>query len=275
MEMLLPFIATLAATCAVVYTKWIFTKMRVGYLPYTVQSFWAILFVLLPGIFYVPLPHPSTFDFFLFFVLVVFACIWNVVFYHGFKEESLVESQLVVMIVPLLSAFFGFLFFPEERHIIPLILLGGGVAALVWSHVSHHHMQWHHGSLLLLLSSFFIAAESVLVKILIPVFTVYWLYFFRVLAITFLLSLIFPRAVRPRKKIIFPFFLLAILVIIQFLFTYWSFAVHGLLYSNVVLSLIPIFVGGLGILFFHEHPSRKKLIAGCILLLCVLLAQFF
>lgn len=273
--MILPFIATLAATCAVLYTKFIFTKKRMDYLPYTVQSFWAILFVLLPGVFYFPLPHPSSFNFFLFFLLVVFACIWNIIFYHGFKEESLIESQLVIMIVPMLSALFGFLFFPDERHLAPLFLLAIGVAALIWSHITHHKLQWRHGSLLILFSGFFIAAESVLVKVLIPVFTVYWLYFFRVLVVTLLLSLFFPHAVLPQQKMVFPLGLISILVVIQFLFTYWSFAVHGLLYSNIILSLIPVFVGVVGMFLFHEHISRKKIIAGCILLFCVFLAQFF
>ncbi|MBI4441353.1 DMT family transporter [Candidatus Woesearchaeota archaeon] len=273
----IPIMATIAATCGLLYTKYLLTKRRMDYISYAVQSFWAILLLLVPGSFYVrppwPLPPIAVFEFLL---LVTVACMWNLLFFHGMKEEALVESQLVAMIVPLLAALFGFFFFADERKLTTLLFLAIGVGALVWSHVYHHHLRWSHGSRLLVFAGFLIAAEGVLVKLLLPFFSVYWLYFARVAGITLVFTILFPQYIRPHSfTMALHMGVLGVMVIAQFLFTYTAFGLHGLVMSNLFFSIIPVLVGAGGVIFFHEHISHKKMLAAMVLLVCVVLAQFF
>ncbi len=274
--MLIPLAATLAGTFSLVYTKYLMSQRKMGYLPYTVQSFWAILLVLLPGIFFIPPPQAiSLQDIILFILMVVLACFWNIIFYHGIKEESLIESQLVVMLVPLLAALFGFVFFQDERKIATLLFLVMGVAAIAWAHISHHQLKFHSGSWLIIIASIFIAFESVLVKLILPAFTIYWLYFMRVVAITLILTIFFPKAAKPDRSTIVHMIAIGILVAFQFIMTYWSFIVYGIVFSNLIFSLLPLFTATAGYFIFHEHVSRKQLLAGIILLVCVVIATIF
>ncbi len=273
---LIPIIATLAGTCAMIYTKYLMKRKRVGYLAFTVQSFWAIMLVLLPGILLMPpLPTIPVHYILLFVLLAAIACFWNVMFYHGFKEETLVESQLVVMLVPLVAALSGFAFFQDERKLSTIIFLTVGIAAIAWSHITHHKLHFHSGSWLILIASVFIAIESVLVKILLPVFTVYWLYFTRVAAVTFILTLIFPKAAKPEKSTALHILAIGALVALQFVLTYWSYAVYGIVFSNLIFSLLPFLTASAGHFIFHERVSQKQLIAGIVLIACVLVAQLF
>src|SRR3989338_5828363 len=277
LNILIPITATIAAVCATVYLKYILMHNKMNNVHFAVLTFWGVFIALLPGIFFFDPPTLlPTNSIWLFALVALLAISWNLLYFKGMKEETLVESQLVIMLIPLFAAFSGFIFFQDERDASTLFFLLIGIGAILWSHIEHNKLKWDHGALFLLCSSILVVLESMLIKILVQTISPYWVYLIRISSITLLISLIFPKYLHPKSlKNVFYMITFGAIIAVQFVFTYWSFSLYGIVFTNLILAIVPVLAGLAGVVFFHNKITHKEMIAGAILLVCIILAQFF
>ncbi len=276
-QFIIPTIAAVSGSLEMFLNKFILSKEKVNYKLFTAASF--ILLSLLMLIIS-PFLFEFNYNFFLpiniilLLVVVVIGTIANVWLFHGMKSEQLTETDALLVFGNMFTILFSAIVYADERN--PYILIPALIAslALVLSHVKKHHLKFHKSALMILGAMVFFAVENVIVKSLLNTYNAFSLYFIRCFFIMIILVIYFrPNIVSLGKKRFFHLTITQILIIIQLVLTYYSFQKFGVVYTMLIMTLMPILLYIYALFWLKEKLEMKKMIAGIVILICVVVAQ--
>ncbi|MBW2987720.1 EamA family transporter [Candidatus Woesearchaeota archaeon] len=275
--MIIPFIAAIAGAISLILSKRILKNEILDYRLFAsfgmIQLF-VIMLIVSPLMFK---PVPSMFNVSSIYILIIIAVIaaaYNLFYYHGLSEDTLVDAESVVMMAPLLTTVLSIAFFVDERNIliiIPAIIAGG---ALLLSHIKKHHLFFSRGDEYLLLALGLVSIEAILLKLLLRTFPPFTAYFLRVAVVAFILWLVVrPNFTKLSMKTVTKMAIFNIFVLVSFTFTYWSYKVHGIVYSTLVLTLLPVLVLVWAFSVEREKLEIRKFVAVAVILASILAVQ--
>lgn len=213
-----------------------------------------------------------TFKYFLIFVLLIFVVVvWNKFYYRGIQRESLHELELIMLLSPLATIILAMIFLPSERNF--GIFLAGVIAsiAFIWSRLKRHHLKLSVTAKGTILAMLLMSFESVLIKMLLDVFSPASLYFIR----TFVVAIVFYLMYKPSFRgtspgLAFLTVISALFGVMQMVLKYYGFKDLGVIETTIVLLLGPFMVYAFSYFYFHEKSSYKKdLTCAMVVIACI------
>ncbi|MBW3014037.1 DMT family transporter [Candidatus Woesearchaeota archaeon] len=275
--MVIPFFAAVGGAVNMVLSKKVLSKHKMSYklfLAITTAILFLMCLILSPFLIAI---HPGALvpvNVFLLIFVGVLSFIYNLLFFHGLQEESLNETETVWMFLPLLIVILSLIFYPAERNyyiFIPALISG---AALILSHIKRHHVDFSRGAHLILLSVVVAAFEAIFIRYLLDFYNPFSLYFVRIGIAAILMWLYAkPHVGKVKSKSWLYIIILSVFVLIQFIFTYWSYAVNGLVYTMLILNLLPVMIFAYAWTLGKERFEWKKFLAAIVILGCVIAVQ--
>jgi drug/metabolite transporter (DMT)-like permease len=270
-------IATISQAIGITLDKIILSKRKIP-----LQSFIPILFFFL-ALFTFPLifwrGEIDWGDFFslkyilIYAMMIIVAFLWNILYYRGVKAEEVNEFELILMLNPLVVILLATLFFQSERNI---QIVGASLLAslaLIAAHVKREHIRFSKASIGLIFCVLLMSFETILHRYLLDIFSPASLYFSR----TVILFIIFALLYRPNPKNIgwAGVGLIAFTGIegaIQFIARFYGYKDAGVVITTLMLTIAPILVYFAAYAYFREKISKKMIIAGIVILACIIWA---
>jgi len=273
--MIIPLIASIAGAANQVYSKISLSKDKIDYKVFTVLSFLIIFCILLiasPFFFEMPMFTLEIVPYFI--ALIVVGGTWNLLSFYGMSHDKLSEYEPLISTAPLFSVILAVLVYSEERNLKLIVFSIIAGLALIWNHVEKKHLVFNKYSLAILASSLLIAIENIILKKLLTVFDPINLYFYRVTVILIILFIIFrPNPKQLAHKKLNHTIVANMLITIQAIFIFWSFAAYGIIKTVLILNLIPVVVYIASVFILKEKMSKKNIITAAVVLLCVIAVQ--
>ena len=278
--MLQAFLAAIGYAGGVVVDKVVLSRYG---LP--VKRFIPLLFIwiavitafLLPKFGHINLGSILTLKYIGFFVLMlVIALIWNSLYYRGIQESEIHEFELVMLLSPLATIIFSEIFLPSERN--TTIMIAGVIAslALIASRFRRRHFQITKNTWVVITAMIFMSAESIVIKLLLDVFSPVALYFAR----TAILSVIFLTIWRP-KLLSMPSKCFAYTIItagfgvLQMVLKFYGFVKLGVVETTIILVMGPLLVYFFSAFYFKEYIKKRDIIASAVVIATVIWVTFF
>lgn len=278
--MLQAFIASIGYAGGIVVDKVILSRYK---LP--VKRFIPLLFIWLAIITAFLLPKFGVVDWqvfgttkylLLFFAMLVVAITWNSFYYRGIQEEEIHEFELIMLLSPLATIILSEIFLPSERNL--ELFIAGSIAslALVISRFRHHHLQITRNSGIIVAAMFLMSLESIIIKLLLDVFSPASLYFIR----TAIMSIVFLILWRPKlfsmpKRCFVYVIISAIFGVIQMVLKFYGFQKLGVVETTIILVLGPFLVYFFSAFYFKENLKKRDIIAALIVIVAVIYVTFF
>ncbi len=277
LQFIIPTIAAVSGSLEMFLNKFILSKDKVNYKLFTAMSFILLSFIMLiisPFLFEYSAGFLLPMNIILLLIIVIIGTIANVWLFHGMKSEQLTETDALLVFGNMFTILFSAIIYIDERN--PYILIPAFIAslALIWSHVKRHHLKFHKSALMILGAMALFAVENVIVKYLLYTYNAFTLYFIRCFFIMIILVIYFrPNLKKLDRKKYFHLTITQILIITQLVLTYYSFQKFGVVYTMLIMTLMPILLYIYALVWLKEKLEMKKLIAGIVILLCVVVAQ--
>jgi len=278
--MLQAFIAAIGYAGGIVVDKIILSRYRIP-----VKRFVPLLFIWLATITAFLLPKFGVVDWsvfgttkylLLFLAMFAVAITWNSFYYRGIQNEEIHEFELVMLLSPLVTIVLSEIFLPSERNI--ELFIAGAVAsiALILSRFKHHHLQITKNTSIIFIAMFFMSAESIIIKMLLDVFSPVALYFIR----TAIMAVIFLIIWRPKLLSVparcFAYTIIsAVFGVIQMVLKFYGFAKLGVVETTIILVLGPFLVYFFSAFYFKENLKKRDIIAALIVIASVLYVTLF
>lgn len=270
-------IAALADSLGVVTSKFALTRERL-----TPPLFNGSLFVGLALLTALTLPwlgqvEPRAFEpkyLGLFIGMVVLVAVWNHFFARALQSERIEEFESIVLFVPLLTAVFAALIFPDERNARVLMSLAIASVALLASHLHRGHLEFHRADEWVSFAVVLIAAEALLLKPLLEVWSPAALYFARTAVVAGIFLLVQRPAVHRVTLRQWRLVVLAALfgVVLQVL-KYTGYQSQGIVYTTLILILAPFLTLLLGKLLLKERLHPRYLLAIAVTIVAIIYAS--
>src|SRR4030042_3684141 len=211
---------------------------------------------------------------FLYLLMIIVAIAWNVLYYQGVRTEKVQEFELILMLNPLIVIGFAAIFFPAERTL--QILTAGFIAslALIFAHLKREHLSFSPGALGLILCVILMSLETMLHRSLLNLISPASLYFSRTLIILFFFYFFYrPKNVFNLNKVSLALIALnGLLGAIQFVARFYGYRDQGVIITTLILTLAPVLIYTIAYLYFKEKINKRKIIAGSVILLCIVWA---
>jgi drug/metabolite transporter (DMT)-like permease len=209
----------------------------------------------------------------LYAMMIIVAFLWNILYYRDVKAEEVNEFELILMLNPLVVILLATLFFQSERNI---QIVGASLLAslaLIAAHVKREHIRFSKASIGLIFCVLLMSFETILHRYLLDIFSPASLYFSR----TVILFIIFALLYRPNPKNIgwAGVGLIAFTGIegaIQFIARFYGYKDAGVVITTLMLTIAPILVYFAAYAYFREKISKKMIIAGIVILACIIWA---
>lgn len=212
----------------------------------------------------------------LFLAMLLVAITWNSFFYRGIQSEEIHEFELIMLLSPLFTIIFSEIFLPSERSL--SLFIAGVVAslALIVSRFRHHHLQIGKNSVIIFTAMILMSAESILIKMLLDVFSPAALYFAR----TVVMSLVFLILWRPKllampKKCFAYTIISAVFGVTQMVLKFYGFAKLGVIETTIILVLGPFLVYFFSAFYFKENLKKRDIFAALVVIASVIYITFF
>lgn len=206
-------------------------------------------------------------------LLVIFALIWNIIYYRVQQHETVQEFEVIVMMQPLFISLMAAIIFTDERnwHVLAATIIAS--LALILSHLRRDHLQFDKYSRYLLLAVFFIAAETQMRKLLLDWYSPAALYFIRTGILTVLFIFIWHPAklAIPKKSwphIIISGFFGAIMMVLSF----YGYKNLGVVLTTLILMLGPVLTYLLDFIILKEKLRPRIIAAAFVILACIIYA---
>jgi len=284
---ILPFIGVLGLATGTIWEKFLLRTRKISFQAFHVLGFLAIVLILLPLMFFLGKVHPNAFtelNLAILVLVVIFSTLANLFAYYSIKHEKIsnleparaMEPLFVILLSIIFSFVFGTALYDRNLHlIIPAVIAG---LALVVSHVRRHHLNFNKAFLCAIAGSFFFGLELIVSRLILDFYTPLTFYFFRCTGVL-ILSIIFVKTrikEFPQDKK----FLIQMLAIGAIWVAYRFIIYYGYVNLGVVSTTLTIMLGPVLVYFFAWELLKEKLewrnvIAGIIILLCVVYAGFF
>lgn len=276
--MLYAILATLGFSAYVVLNKEVFSRTKLSvrnYVPLLFVFLFLISFALFPWFGEIKPEALSLKYIGLFALMILLVISWNKLYYNGLKKESLVEFELITMLYPLATIFLAAILLPYERNI--HIFLAGVIAGLVliFSHIKSHHVHFRKMELVLLWCVILMAAEQIIQRYLLEVYSPIALYCIR----TGVVALIYPFMFRPNWKefnfkIIGSVFLLGALAVFFTAMQLYAYQTIGVAFTILILLIQPVLVFTYGRIIRGEKFKGRKILAALVIIAAIIYANF-
>jgi len=284
---MIPVLGAIALATATLFEKIILTKKKVNLKLYLTVSFFLVSIALLPLIYFFWKLTPEALEIkniLIFMGVVICALVGNILFYYSIRWEKITNTEPARMLEPLFTIFLAIIFSlivtsgiyeSDKKILIPAIIAS---LALVFSHVKKHHIVFSKYFTAAIFSSLAFALELVLSRLILEYYSPFTFYFFRCASI-FLIGIII---LRPKfsgfKKIKtdtrWMILATAVIWIIYRAVVYYGYLNYGIIFTTLMIMLGPIFIYLFAYLFLKEKITLRNMIAGIIILGCVLYASF-
>lgn len=281
----IPILGALLEATGMIIEKKTLKKKNIDYQNYSIYSFFAIVIVMIPFLFFFWRLSPEAFqltNLLIFFAISIFALIANLLIFYSLKRETLSEFEPIVLMQPLFTILLAFILsffisvYSNENN--PLILVLALIAsiALIFSHVKKHHLVYNKYLIAALLGGFFFAVELVLSKMILPYYSSWTFYFLRCLVILIIAFLIFkPSFKKIDKQSHYFTWIVSLIWIVYRAILYWGYSTLGIIYTTMVLSLLsPVLIFVFARIFLKEKVTLKHIISSVIIVICVIIAVF-
>lgn len=215
-------------------------------------------------------------ELFLFFLMIIIAVAWNVLYAQAIQHEKVHHTELIMMFVPLvtiiLAAIFPLRFAePFDRRVFVLALIAA--VALIFSKSTKEHFFTGKTSYNTFLAVILMATETIIIRELLVSYTPVALYAVRTLAITIFFFLYYrPKAGQLRQQ---PWWIIiggSVLAVVSMVAKYYAFAQVGIIYTTLITILGPVIVFLASWEILHERLRPRMIIASVVVLVCVVLA---
>jgi|GEM_PF-4536889 len=208
--------------------------------------------------------------------VVLFAFLWNKLYYYFQKREELQDFEVMNLVVPAVTALLAGLVFAEERHVITLVAVGVALITLFITRVETHHTKFNAYSKLIVVMILAMAAEAVLRKVALTLMDPATLYFLRTLCVTILLWLFYrpdslPRSPDQWRAAAGPAIIGGSAMILMF----YGYTQIGLVMTTLVFALSPMMVYYLDALVLRERIHPKNIYATVVIVASIVVAGIY
>lgn len=283
----LPFFGALSLAAGTIWERFLLRTRKINFQTFHILGFLAIVLILAPLMIFFWQVDSSAFtgpNLATLILVIVFSTLANLFAYYSIKHEKIsnleparaMEPLFVILLSIVFSFMFGTALYQRSLHlIIPAIIAG---LALVVSHVRKHHLDFNKAFLCAIAGSFFFGLELIVSRLILDLYNPLTFYFFRCAGVL-VLSLIF---LKPKIKEISKDgkFLVQMLAIGTIWVAYRFIIYYGYVNLGVVSTTLTIMLGPALIYFFawillKEKLEWRNVIAGIIVLACVVYATIF
>lgn len=274
----LPIIGAFFEAVGTILEKKVLKHRGVDYRNYTAYGFLAIVFVLLPVIYFFHDAEPEAFllkNIGIFFFVVIVSVLANVLIFYSLKRENITEFEPVWLMQPLFTILLAVIVYSSERKWSIVALAFIASISLIAAHFRRHHFRIDRYMAAVYLGSFFFAVELVASKAIVGFYNPFFFYFLRCFFIFLLALAIFrPRfgIVVKEKKLGAMILLIAVLWAVYRAIIYYGYGVYGVVVTTLLFILSPVIMILLAVIFLHERPTKRQIISNIIMLACVIAA---
>ena len=281
----IPVIGAFLESVGMIVEKKTLKKKNINFKNYTVYSFFAIVLVLIPFLFFTWRLDPAAFqlkNLIIFFAIAIIALLANLFIFYSLKRETLCEFEPVALMQPLFTILLAFIFsffieiYSNENN--PLILVLALIASitLIIAHIKRHHLKFDKYIIATLIGSFLFAVELVLSKMILPYYSSWTFYFLRCVVILIIAVIILrPSFKKIDKATHYMTWGVSIIFIIDRAIIYWGYENLGIIYTTIIISILsPILIFIFARIFLKEKMTRRQIISAIIIVICVVIAIF-
>lgn len=274
------FLASIGYAGGVIVDKVVLSRYKIP-----VKRFVPLLFLWLAVLTFFLLPRFGWIDWqnfisikylFYFVLMLVVAITWNNYYYRGIQEETIHEFELIMMLSPITTIVLSEIFLPSERNL--SVLVAGIIAslALIATRFRHHHLQYSRQTSIVLIAMLLMSAESIIIKLLLAVFSPAALYFTRT-AVMAILFLIFwrPKLLEMPKKCFFYTIITAGFGVLQMVLKFYGFVKLGVAETTLLLILGPFIVYFFSSFYFKEYIKKRDIMAALVVVGAIIYVTFF
>ena len=279
--LILPILSAIALGGGTVFERFVLKKRKVDIKLYQVASFLGIVLALLPFVFFFWYLDQSAFqlkNISIFFAVVVFAVIANLLDFYSLKGEKIVNLESVRVLEPLFTIILAILFslfiegvYQRNIHVILPALIAA--LAFVFSHLKKDHLYFNKYFIAGIFGSFFFALELVMSMLILNFYSPFTFYFMRCIFV-FSISLIFfsPNFGKLNGKVKWEIFATSAIWVVYRIALYYGYIKIGIISTTLVIMLGPVFVYLFAYLFLKEKVTWKNLVAAVVVIASVVYA---
>lgn len=206
---------------------------------------------------------------------VCITIVTNLLYYRALDHDHLSELQLFDVLHNVPIILFSSIIFVDERNFLVLIPACVATGAVVWSHWNHHHLRIAKRTLPFVIWFLTIAPLGAVVsKILLQSWNPISLEMVRAGFVSLVLWPFLSRFAFRIEKKAFHFLLLTnALTSISWILYYFSYQASGIVYTTLVLLLLPLLVYFASVFVLKEPFHWKKGVAFAVVLLSIAITQ--
>jgi drug/metabolite transporter (DMT)-like permease len=279
----IPIIGAFLEATGMIAEKKTLKKKNINYKNYCVYSFFAIIIVMIPFLFFFWKLTPEALqlkNILILLAISIIALIANLFIFYSLKRETLTEFEPVGLMQPLFVILLAFLLsffisaYSNENNPVILILALVACITLIGAHIKKHHLVFNKYIIAALLGSFLFAVELVLSKLILPYYSSWTFYFIRCVIILIIAFIILrPSFKKIDKQSHYLTWGVSIIWILQRAILYWGYENLGIVYTTIVLSVLsPVLIFIFARIFLKEKMTKRQIISAIIILICVVVA---
>ncbi|MFA5158487.1 MAG: DMT family transporter [Patescibacteria group bacterium] len=212
----------------------------------------------------------------IFIAMLLIAIIWNSLYYRGIQESEVHEFELIMLLSPLFTIIFSEIFLPGE-HNMPVFIAGIIASlALIASRFRRKHLQISKNTWVIVTAMIFMSAESIVIKLLLDVFSPAALYFARTAIMSVIFLIIWrPKLLNMPAKCFAYTILTAGFGVLQMVLKFYGFVRLGVVETTIILVMGPLLVYFFSAFYFKEYIRKRDIIASAVVIAAVLWVTFF
>lgn len=208
--------------------------------------------------------------------MLAVAITWNSFYYRGIQDSEIHEFELIMMLSPLVTIILSEIFLPTERNL--ELFIAGAVAslALITSRFRRRHLQITRNSGIIVTAMILMSAESIIIKLLLDVFSPAALYFIRTaIMLVVFLTLWRPKLLSMPAKCFAFTIISAVFGVVQMVLKFYGFVHLGVVETTIILVLGPFLVYFFSAFYFKENLKFRDIVAAIIVITTVIYITFF
>ena len=210
-----------------------------------------------------------------FLALIILSVVTNLIFYRALDHDRLGEIQTIDLFGNLPTILVATFLFNDERNLFIIVPAMVASCALVWAHWQHHRLVIARGTVPFVVwtvTGHPLAAS--VSKLLLRAWNPIVLELMRSGAMAVVLGFIFSHEIKKASlRTDLLLVITNILTTLAFILFYFSYQRLGIVHTTLLFSLQPILVYIASLVLLKEKLQPKKLVAFCIVLICIIVAQ--
>lgn len=277
----LPIFGAVAMASGTILEKIVLRKKKIDVKLYQVAGFLAIVLVMVPFIYFFWKLDPLAWELkniFIFTLVVFFSIIANLLVFYSLKWEKLsnlepariLEPLFVILLAVIFSFFVSNLYERNLNVIIPALI---AALALIFSHIKRDHLRFNKYFIAATIGSFFFAAELVISRLILDLYSPLSFYFLRSSAILLFSFLLFrPSLKKIDTKARWQILAAGAFFVFYRVIVYYGYINIGVIFTTLMIMLGPIFIYLFAKIFLKEKLEWRNVVAGIIIAVSVIYA---